>query len=287
MATSKKKARVIRKNVRLASGKKSKRSTRQSKKSRKLHLDLEFIAQTPFAELADSVLSEGPEKSKPVPPRMPEDVTVLIPAYNESENITRVCESLKEMQANVIIVDDGSTDRTGKIGKRFGFKVIRHNENKGKGAAIRAGLEAATTSKIVLMDGDSQHDVKDIPLLLQKLEKADLVVGNRFGKDLEMPFHRLAANALMRAVVSPKARVDDALCGFRAFRKNAVRISQDGFNSDLEMIFNAVEDRKRLAQVPVSVDYSIKKERCKTSGLLRGGREYARLFGHAISWRLK
>jgi len=212
--------------------------------------------------------------------------TVVIPAYNESENLPLLLERLKGVTRNVIVVDDGSTDRTAKIGKRFGFAVVRHHRNLGKGAAIKTGLRAARTERVVLMDGDNQHSPYEIPLLLQKLESADLVIGNRFARKVELPIHRRLANELIRMIVSLRAPgMADPLCGFRALRKSKVSFEEDGFGADLEMVFNALDGGLRVEAVPVSVSYAIEpKNASKTSSLLTGIKEYAGLLLHALRW---
>ncbi|MEM4389729.1 MAG: glycosyltransferase family 2 protein [Candidatus Micrarchaeia archaeon] len=212
--------------------------------------------------------------------------TVVIPAYNESANLPLLLEKLKKVTRDVIIVDDGSTDRTAKIGKRFGFKVLRHWRNMGKGAAIRSGLRAAPTEKVVLMDADNQHSPYDIPALLRKLESADLVIGDRFARGVTMPLHRRLANALIRAIVGLRApHIRDPLCGFRALRKSRVKFEEHGFDADLGMLFDALDCGLRVETVPVSVSYAIEpKSTSKTSALLAGVKEYAGLLACALRW---
>ncbi len=233
----------------------------------------------------DAIVSQATDKMIYA---LPEDVTIVIPAYNEADNIIPLCEKLKRMNARVILVDDGSEDRTGKIAKRFGFTVIRHLTNKGKGAAIKSGIRAAQTEKIVLIDADNQHDPHEICALLKELENSDLVVGDRFSKKADLPAHRGIANALIRNLLKTKTGINDPLCGFRAFKKSRIAIQQDGFNADVEMIFSAVDNGARVTQVPISVNYDInEKSSSKTSNVLSGAREYAKLFLHSLAWSLK
>lgn len=217
-----------------------------------------------------------------------QDVTIVIPAYNEAENLTPLCEKLKRMNARVVLVDDGSTDRTGKIAKRFGFKVVRHLTNKGKGAAMKSGVEAAETEKIVLMDADNQHDAGEILALVKALDDADLVVGDRFANSPKLPVHRSVANNLIRSVLKAKTKVNDPLCGFRAFRKSKLDFEHEGFVADVEMIFNAVEKGLRVTQAPVTVNYDIaQKSSSKTSNVVSGAIEYSKLLGRSLAWALK
>ncbi|MBI5158769.1 glycosyltransferase family 2 protein [Candidatus Micrarchaeota archaeon] len=216
-----------------------------------------------------------------------QDVTIVVPAYNEAENLTPLCEKLKRMNARVVVVDDGSTDRTGKIAKRFGFKVVRHLVNKGKGAAMKSGVAASETDKIVLMDADNQHDAEEVYALVKALDKADLVVGDRFAKSVKLPVHRSVANNLIRSVLKAKTKVNDPLCGFRAFRKSKLDFEHKGFIADVEMIFNAVEKGLVVAQAPVTVNYDIKEKSSSKTGIVSGAFEYSKLLGRSLAWALK
>lgn len=102
-------------------------------------------------------------------PRKNDDLTVIIPAYNEAEAIGSVVTGLRDVakDAHVLVVDDGSTDDTGAIAEAAGARVVRHSSNRGYGTSVATGIRNATTSVVALMDADGQHDPADIPRLLE------------------------------------------------------------------------------------------------------------------------
>ena len=92
------------------------------------------------------------------------DVTIIIPAYNEEEGITDIITQLKELSGNyeILVVDEGSTDKTYNLATDIGVKVIRHPYNKGYGAAQKTGIRNATADVVLFMDVDGQHQASDI-----------------------------------------------------------------------------------------------------------------------------
>ncbi|MDX1473810.1 MAG: glycosyltransferase family 2 protein, partial [Reinekea sp.] len=110
------------------------------------------------------------------------ELSVVIPAKNEAENLRRLLPKLLEHlpEAEIIVVDDGSTDDTQAVLEKFGVKSVKHPVSLGNGAAIKAGARASNGDYIVFMDGDGQHDPSLIPRLLSRLNEGfDLVVGAR------------------------------------------------------------------------------------------------------------
>ncbi|MCD6442016.1 glycosyltransferase family 2 protein [bacterium] len=112
-------------------------------------------------------------------------IVVVIPAYNEEKIIGQVVRAALKESSLVIVVDDGSTDRTGQIAQKAGAKVYRHIINLGLGSSLATGLMAARQHHpeiVITMDADGQHRAEDIPSLIKPLEdlRADFVVGSRF-----------------------------------------------------------------------------------------------------------
>ena len=118
-------------------------------------------------------------------------VTVVIPAYNEEAGIAGVLERFAKLSDRdayeVIVVNDGSEDRTGKIAEGFSCIVLNHSYNKGYGAAIKTGVRAAKHEIVVTIDADGQHDPADIRRLIDNMEGNDMVVGARRG-NTHLPF---------------------------------------------------------------------------------------------------
>ncbi len=198
-------------------------------------------------------------------------VAVVVPVHNRVELTVRFLESFREVTyANhrMIVVDDGSSDATADRARKVGAKVIRHPVNGGKGAAVISGLAAAGCEQIVLIDGDGQHEPALVPELVAKLEEGnDLVVGDRFGADMNMPFHRRVANLLVRVIATPATGINDPLSGFRALRKSSFgNLREVGFNTELEVAFEAARKKLKVAQVPVPIRY-LPGRSSKTSGL--------------------
>lgn len=152
----------------------------------------------------------------------PRGVTILIPAYNEAETLQPILLQLKEInpEAEILIIDDGSSDDTSRIGAEGGARVVRHPYNKGNGACIKTGLRQATGEVVVIFDADGQHQAHDIPRLLECLNEYDLVVAARDTRS-ETELGRRIYHSLLNAFASFIAdrRIPDATAGFRAARR--------------------------------------------------------------------
>ena len=147
---------------------------------------------------------------------------VVIPCLNEEQSIATLVHSVRRYLPTVLVVDDGSSDRTAKLAATAGAGVLRHPRNLGKGAAVKTGLTAAARqgfSWALLMDGDGQHQPADIPTFLHSAEatRAALVIGNRMQDARSIPWLRRQVNRWMSARISRRAGRDlpDTQCGFR------------------------------------------------------------------------
>jgi len=163
--------------------------------------------------------------SAATPPRPA--LSVVIPARNEAAALPECLERLQAVvpEAEIIVVDDGSTDGTADIARAHGVRVITHPYAKGNGAAVKTGARAACGEIIVFMDGDGQHRPEDIPSLLARLEEGyDMVVGARGMRD-HAGVHRGFANAVFNRLASwmVNHRVEDLTSGFRAVRTRLFR----------------------------------------------------------------
>ena len=155
------------------------------------------------------------------------NISVVIPAKNEVGTIANTIIGILNIlpKAEVIVVNDGSTDNTVQVAEAADAKVITHPYSKGNGAAIKTGARTATGDVIVFMDADGQHDPKDIPKLLEKIEQGyDLVVGAR-QKGSQASMGRGVANALYNnlATYMTEHKVEDLTSGFRAVRADKFR----------------------------------------------------------------
>src|SRR5690554_7594057 len=155
------------------------------------------------------------------------NVSVVLPAKNEAAAIGSTLERIftHVPGAEVIVVNDGSTDNTLEIAQAAGAKVVSHPYSKGNGAAIKSGARAATGDVIVFMDADGQHDPADIPRLLARLEEGhDMVVGAR-QKGSQASIGRSIANKFYNRLATYMTghRIEDLTSGFRAVRASKFR----------------------------------------------------------------
>jgi len=149
-------------------------------------------------------------------------LSIVLPAKNESVGLSRLLPVLRanHPDAEIIVVDDGSSDNTGEIGAQHGASVLRHPYSMGNGAAIKSGARHASGQVIVFMDADGQHDPADIPRLLAKLDEGyEMAVGAR-AWDTQASRGRSMANRIYNRMASymTQQRIDDLTSGFRAAR---------------------------------------------------------------------
>ncbi len=157
-------------------------------------------------------------------------VSIVIPAFNEESGVQPVITELRDVlhqhaiRGEIIVVDDGSTDATARAAAVGGARVIRHRSNRGYGAALKTGIAAATHDIIAITDADGTYPAEDIPNLLAELERADMVVGARAGRDVQIPLVRRPAKWALNQLANylSDARIPDLNSGFRAFRRDVV-----------------------------------------------------------------
>ena len=189
---------------------------------------------------------------------------VVIPAHNEEKRIGRVLEATENYASLIILVDDGSDDKTAQVAQKFKVKVLRHTINLGKGAALKTGCQAAFkmgVGIVVTLDADGQHQPEDIPRFLKTIQekKVDLVLGSRnlgFG----MPLIRVLGNKLDSFLIARffKIYVTDPLCGFRAFTRKAyskMNWESSGYEVETEMVIRAGIKNLSYVEIPIEILY--------------------------------
>lgn len=197
---------------------------------------------------------------------------VAIPAYNEDRFIGSLVLKLRAEHYHVLVVDDGSTDRTAEVAAAAGAEVISHPSNLGKSAAVRTAFEWARAwdaEALVLIDGDSQHDPAEVKRVVAPVLEgaADMVIGSRFaGIASRIPRWRVAGqHALTLATnLGSGLTVSDSQSGFRAFSRRAVvgmRFHRSGFSVESEMQFQARSLGLVVREVPIHVDYRVPVKR--------------------------
>lgn len=184
----------------------------------------------------DRLMIETQSDVKPQADTPAPRISIVIPAYNEADSISRVLDELHQAAYHeIIVVDDGSRDNTAEIARQHGALVVRHPYNIGNGGAVKTGIRAATGDIIVLMDADGQHPPADVPRLVSYIGDYDMVVGAR-SRESAAKMHRNIANAVFNWYASYIVGfpVPDLTSGFRALRapllKKHVYLLPNGFS---------------------------------------------------------
>lgn len=157
-------------------------------------------------------------------------ISIIIPAFNEAETIGdllgRVQAVMKKERRSfeILVISDGSTDRTAEVARAGGARVLEHPYNIGNGAALKTGIRHARGGLLLTMDGDGQHDPVDIPKLLEPIGTYDMVVGSR-NRQSETVLHRDLANGLYNALAGyiSGRKIEDLTSGFRAVKAHIAR----------------------------------------------------------------
>ncbi len=222
-----------------------------------------MIAQTKVAQ------PKAAEKLKTV---------AIIPAYNEERFIASVVLAASKYVDEVIVVDDGSSDATAEFATRSGAIVLRHETNRGKGAALNTGFQKARdldAGAVALLDGDGQHRPDDIPRMIKPIldGESDMVVGSRY-LDLQsdIPFYRRVGQSVITTVTGVASNVPstDSWSGYRAFSRRAIeviRFREGGWGVDPEFQFLAREHGLNVSEVPIVAIY---EERAKRNPIPHG-----------------
>ena len=192
-------------------------------------------------------------------------VAVVIPAYQAAATLGAVVSGLRAAlpQASVVAVDDGSSDDTVAVASAACDEVVRFERNRGKGAALRAGIALSLSGgadAVLTIDADGQHDPAAAPSLVAALGDADIAIGERARRGSEMPFARRATNALSACAMSAFAgqRIGDPQSGYRALRRGvleSVAAYGDRYEYEADLLLRAARAGYRIASVPVTTRY--------------------------------
>lgn len=196
-------------------------------------------------------------------------ISVVLPCLNEEEtlasSVKKALEGIRKCgcDGEVIVADNGSTDRSAEVGKKAGARVIKV-ERRGYGAALMAGFAAAKGNLLVMGDADDTYDFREIPRLYEKYNEGyDLVSGNRLKGKIDpeaMPFiHRYVGVPVLTLVLNLFfwTHIWDGHCGMRLFSKEAydkMKLKSPGMEFASEMLMRASQVGLRTAEVPISYD---------------------------------
>jgi len=196
---------------------------------------------------------------------MTERVLGIIPALNAERSIGAVVRDCKAVVRDVLVVDDGSADRTAEVAREAGAQVVSHPTNRGKGAALKTGFAYALEhgfDAVVTLDADGQHLASEIPKFFAAREEtgADLIIGGRahlFGQML--PRRRFANRFSARCIAfASHTDVTDSQSGFRLYSAQllrAIRLRSDGFDMESEVIVQAGQRKFKILSIPIDLGF--------------------------------
>ncbi len=190
---------------------------------------------------------------------------VIVPAYLEEARIGQVVRQILSVIDPVIVVDDGSADKTAAEAEAAGAIVLRHSRNMGKGVALHSGFAYARAhgyEYLITMDADGQHAPQDIPRFLEAYSRgaAAVLIGNRMDNPAAMPWVRRWTNRWMSWYLSRALRqfVPDTQCGFRLYRCDILPAQQPefaGYAAESEILLRLAKQGVAIGAVPIRVIY--------------------------------
>lgn len=197
-------------------------------------------------------------------------VSIIIPVYNEEKTIKIVLEKVLKLKLSkeVIVVNDGSKDNTLKELKKFGkrIKLFSYENNKGKGHALRKGIEKASGNFILFQDSDLEYNPNEIKKMIKELEKEKVVYGSRFlNKNKKGDLAYYLANIFLSFLTSILygQKLTDMETGYKAFRKEIIKdlsLVSDGFEIEPEITSKILKKKIKIKEIPISYNPRTKKE---------------------------
>ena len=189
----------------------------------------------------------------------------VIPALNAERTIGDVVRKTREQIQDVIVIDDGCSDRTADVARAEGATVLRHDVNRGKGASLKSGFAYAREHEydaVITLDADGQHLPSEIPKIIKAWQEtgADLVIGGRAHLFDHMLPRRRMANRFSAWAIAKAAgtRVSDSQSGFRLYTARLIReveLRTDGFDMESEVIIRAGVRKMRIVVTPVDLGF--------------------------------
>ena len=193
------------------------------------------------------------------------NIVAIIPAYNEEKTLGKIITKTQLHVTTVIVVNDGSTDKTAEVAEKQGATILIHKKRLGYGAALKNGLAYAKKLQadiIITLDADDQHNPDEIPHLINRIiaEQTDIVIGSRFlyGED-NTPFIKRAGIKLITNLTNHGGvKLTDAQSGFRAYTEKALRdieLSENGMGISTEIIVKSMKSHRKISEVPIRISY--------------------------------
>lgn len=225
------------------------------------------------------------------------DVSIIIPAYCEEETISEVLQQVIKVSwslgnVEIIVVDDGSTDKTGqKVGAFPFIKYIRHPVNQGKGAAMRTGIKEAHGKIIVIQDADLEYLPEYIPSIVKPIAdgEMDIVYGSRFeGRPKGMSLSHFIGNSILSLVARflYRVKITDIMTGQKAFRRSVlekVDLEENGFTVEIEITCLCLNSGKAQKYAEVPIPYSYRRHGVSKIVYMDGFKSLVKLFSLYLS----
>ncbi len=190
-------------------------------------------------------------------------VTVLIPAFNEEGALEATVNSILAQKAflpnmEIIVINDGSSDRTSEVAKKLPVDLIEHEVNRGYGASLKNGLQRAKTEYILIADADGTYPLEDIPKLLADAPNFDMVVGARTGSVVHIPFMRRPGKWIITRLAEYLSgrKIPDLNSGLRVFRRDAalrfLSLYPEGFSFTTTITLAMLTNHYRVKFMPIN-----------------------------------
>ncbi|GFP24621.1 hypothetical protein HKBW3S43_00033 [Candidatus Hakubella thermalkaliphila] len=196
---------------------------------------------------------------------MNKKICVLLPAYNEAQNIQKLIQEIRTIVQDIVVIDDGSRDETARLARRAGAVVISHKRNQGKGVALKTGFNYALGKGyhgVITMDADGQHlpgEIKNF-LLCVETDDPDIILGSRMHDPKDMPPHRLWTNLFTSWLISRRAgqKIEDCQSGFRCISSRVLEKTElvtRTFDTEPELLMRASWHGFKIHHVPITSVY--------------------------------
>ena len=192
-------------------------------------------------------------------------ICLVIPVHNESSAIGPLIEAIRRKNLDVVVIDDGSSDRSGEIASQKGAKVLRNTQRSGKGFSLQRGFDYAMEQSyeaVIAMDGDGQHDAGDLDCFIDQAQIAPvcIIAGNRMHNVKDMPWLRCLTNRGMSWLISCFCHqpIPDTQCGYRYIHSKILKeihLSSSDFEIETEVLIQAAKKGFKIYSVPIKTIY--------------------------------